>query len=612
MTTTAETPRPSIEELVLAEQARLIFDRSRLSNLLKVPFALLVCWLMRDQTPHAVLACWVTALFLSTTWRALIDARFAAVGPAATAVWLRRFQWAVAVDGLVFGMIGFLGYRDPAGALSLIMVTSLIAAEAIGFVVFYMHLKTMLLHVLAALVPVLVWQFCQGTQEGLFIGIGGAFFISLIVSEGLGAQRHTRDMLRLRFQMDELAAQRAHALSLAERHSALKGRVLATMSHEIRTPLHGVLGITRMLDVALRRGEVGSGLAHVQTMKQTGEHLLTVINDVLDYSSIEKQRIQLNLRDFDLAESAQEAATLTRGAASGKGLAISLEMNFGTPCRVRGDPARLRQILLNLTGNAVKFTSEGSVVIRVAREPSGKTEIAVVDTGTGIAASDQEVIFEAFQQADRSFGRRHGGTGLGLTIARELARAMGGDLTCQSAPGQGSTFLLTLPLPPAQTAFENPQVNPVVGFKPVEQTEKTALSSAHVRNTENRLAQVLLVDDNRLNAYVAERMLEDMGLQVVCADSGADAIELAAKQSFDLILMDCQMPMVDGFEATRRIRELEQTRGIRPVPIIAVTANALEVDRQRSLAAGMNDHLAKPFGQAELAAVVRKMLRSDG
>lgn len=608
---TAPAPRPSIDSLVQAEQARLIFDRSRLSNLLKVPFALLVCWLMRDQTPLAVLVCWVTALFMTTALRALIDVRYAAMDATTTPVWLRRFQWAVAIDGLVFGMIGFLDFQNPASERSFIMVTSLISAEAIGFVVFYMHLKTMLLHVMPALIPTLLWQLSQGTAEGVFIGFGGIFFISLIISEGMGAHRHTRDMLRLRFQMDELAAQRAQALSLAEHHSELKGRVLATMSHEMRTPLHGVLGINRMLEAALRRGDVGSGLAHARTMQRTGEHLLTVINDVLDYSSIERQRIQLDLREFDLAESAQEVASLTRGAASGKCLTISLDMNFTAPCRVLGDPARLRQILLNLTGNAVKFTSEGSVTIRFDREADGRTQVAVTDTGSGIAASDQQVIFEAFAQADGSFGRRHGGTGLGLTIARELARAMGGDLTCKSSPGYGSTFLLLLPLPAAEgTAQPQPGFSAADASGAVEDVRLAAgVRSASVG--DYRPPQVLLVDDNRLNAYVAECMLDDMGLSVICADSGADAIELAAKQTFDLILMDCQMPLIDGFEATRRIRANERDRGARPVPIVAVTANALEIDRQRSLDAGMNEHLSKPFGQAELTAVVRKTLRRD-
>ena len=280
-------------------------------------------------------------------------------------------------------------------------------------------------------------------------------------------------------------------------------------------------------------------------------------------------------------------AELTRVSAAEKGLAFALDLALPRPFWVAGDAVRLRQVLLNLTGNAVKFTERGHVELRVRCDAGGRAVFTVSDSGEGVPLSERERIFQPFHQGDASFGRRHGGTGLGLAISRELARAMGGDVSCADAAGAaGACFELRLPLPLTEAAEAPPDPE---------------LSST-------LQGEVLLVEDNPVNALVAQAMLERAGLHVECVDDGEQALRRVRERRFDLVLMDCQMPGMDGFEATRRIRAEERAERRVPLRIVALTANALEGDRQRSLDAGMDDHLAKPFGETELALVLQRHL----
>ena len=409
-----------------------------------------------------------------------------------------------------------------------------------------------------------------------------AIFLGLIVGEGRRAAATTRTMLRLRFEMAILADQRQQALDLAQRHSAVKGQFLATMSHEMRTPLHGMLGLA-----ALARAGAPEADRYLGMLEHTGRHLLGLINDVLDYSKIESGYLQLAPRPFDLTELVAAVAELARVSAAEKGLAFALDLALPRPFWVTGDAVRLRQVLLNLTGNAVKFTERGQIELRVRCDAGGRAVFTVIDSGEGVPLSERDRIFEPFHQGDASFGRRHGGTGLGLAISRELARAMGGDVHCADAAGAaGACFELRLPLPLTEAAEAPPDPE---------------LSST-------LQGEVLLVEDNPVNALVAQAMLERAGLHVECVDDGEQALQRVRERRYDLVLMDCQMPGMDGFEATRRIRAEERAAGQVPLRIVALTANALEGDRQRSLDAGMDDHLAKPFGEAELALVLQRHL----
>jgi two-component system, sensor histidine kinase len=532
--------------------------------------------------PRAIVG-WVLAKIAVTVWRAWLTRRFDAERPAGTLRRGRQFEWALAADGAVFGALGWLLLPQDDMVMSVVMVATLLGIAAIGLVVLSMNQRACLALVVPTLLPGMVWQLAQANPISLYVGAGMGVFLALAVIEGRGADGHMRELLRLRFSTGALAEQRQQALLQAERSNAVKSQFLAVMSHEMRTPLHGILGLARVL-----RDEAGFAAGRARerltTLERTGQHLLTIINDVLDYSRIEGRHLRIHAAPFDLQALVDAVAELTRVSAAERGLTVELRSTLPQACWVLGDAARLRQVLLNLTGNAVKFTEVGGVVLQ-ARWAAGQATIVVTDSGPGIAPEDRERIFHAFEQLDGGFARRHGGTGLGLTISRELVEAMQGTVECSAAAGGGAAFSVHLPLPAAPAVAEAPTSPMPLG--PLQ-------------------GRVLLAEDNPVNAIVAETVLQRIGLEVTTVTDGELAVVQARSGGWDLVLMDCQMPGVDGFEATQRIRAEERQRGRPRVPIVALTANALEGDRERSLAAGMDDHLAKPFNEPQLRAALQR------
>ena len=288
-----------------------------------------------------------------------------------------------------------------------------------------------------------------------------------------------------------------------------------------------------------------------------------------------------------------EVAELCRASAEERGLDLQVQQQLPRPCGVLADAARLRQVLLNLCGNAVKFTPpRGRVVVRSSIGDDGGQRIEIIDSGPGIPPADRERIFRPFEQLDGSFSRRHGGTGLGLAISRELSRAMGGEILCSDAPGGGAAFTLSLRLPAAA----------------LPQAAAQAGNDAAAALPGRSAGRVLLVEDNPVNAIVAEAWLRRLGAEVTTVSDGEQGVAHATSARYDLVLMDWQMPGIDGFEATARIRAHERDRGLAPTPVVALTANALQGDRERSLAAGMDEHLPKPFSEPELRALLRRYL----
>jgi signal transduction histidine kinase/FixJ family two-component response regulator len=379
------------------------------------------------------------------------------------------------------------------------------------------------------------------------------------------------------------AAELARAKAAAEQASRAKSRFLATMSHEIRTPMNGVLGTIELL--------AGTPLdsrqrIYVETVDRSASALLSILDDILDYSKLEAGDLKVETIAFDPASVLRQTAALMAPGAEKKGLPLDCRIGADVPDAVAGDPTRVRQVLFNLIGNAIKFTQSGR--IDTALEMRGDSLVfAVADTGIGIEPSALSRLFDRFSQADETIARRFGGTGLGLAIARDLARAMGGDIDVVSAPGQGSTFALRLPIRAAQAAAT-----------PALAAPKAALLPA-------RSLDLLVAEDNEINRMVVQNLLERMGHRVTFANDGRAAIALARAKRHDAILMDAQMPEIDGVEATRWIRILPEPFG--SVPIVALTANAMRGDREAYLAVGMTDYVAKPVNGAELARVLERV-----
>ncbi len=405
-------------------------------------------------------------------------------------------------------------------------------------------------------------------NQSLF-GLLGALIATAGISLGFihqsrAAQARTERTIEALQQ--EIACRR-EAERRAREELETRARFLAMMSHEIRTPMNGVLGMNQLLvETGLDREQ----LELATTALSAGRSLLRLLDEILDFSKLEAGRVRIEAIPFQLPALLHEVGGLYRATAWDKGLEISLSLSAALPEWVEGDPTRLRQVLLNLLNNAVKFTSAGEILLSAELLDGGRVRFAVRDTGIGISEGAQATLFEAFTQAEASTTRRYGGTGLGLAICAQLVELMGGELGLESAVGEGSTFSFDLSLPAAEAP------------EPVAQVAAA------------RSVRVLLAEDNPVNQKLAVRLLAKCGHRVDVVDNGRKAVEiLASGRAYDLVLMDVQMPEMGGLEATRRIRELPGPAS--QIPIIALTASALAEDRERCAAAGMDDFLTKPY-----------------
>ena len=581
---------PDARAMVRAEQLRMVWGHSRVGIIVASVFAVMLAAFASGAMDARLVRIWLAIKLAIALWRVVQSRKFQRQGEAGdTRRWERTTLVSLAIDALVWGVAGwwFAGGPVTIASASAAALAGVASVATFGLQVSF---PATLAYVTPILLPTSAGMLLRADDVGVIGGIGLLLFLGLQLATARRAEQRLTSSLLLGLEAQELAAAKNAALELALRQSAVRVQFLASVSHELRTPLHGILGIARLLHMESEDPRV---IGRVELIEASGTHLLSIINDLLDISRLEAGRFSMRSERFELTGQLDNVVATHEVRAEDHGLRLRAEVRVDRPCWVSGDPARFRQVLHNLIGNAVKFTQQGSVMVTLDRIGRDMVRVQVSDTGPGIAAADLARIFEAFTQSDEALTRPAEGVGLGLAIAREIARAMGGDVVVQSTVGVGSTLTFTAQLPPAEVHADQVETH-----------------RAEPSVTVGPDTRVLVAEDDETNALIAIAFLERIGATVERVADGRGAVRRALREFDrpDLVLMDCRMPVMDGYAATREIRAQELALALPRLPVVALTATMTDADRQLCMDAGMDDFLAKPYKLEQLAQVLGRWI----
>ena len=578
---------PAGRQHVAHEQMRMVLLHTRMGTVAATFFAVLLALHLIDNLRGGLTAsqvqAWLGLKLLVATARISLAQAYARRGAASPGGprWQQTLLALLLIDGAVWGLAGWFLMAEPV-PLAALSVAALDGVACVATFGLQVRLAATAAYVLPILLPVALGLALRGDEIAYFTSAGQLILAGLTLLTARVTSRQLLMGMLLRLQSEHLVVEKDAALRLAQEQSAERTRFLAKVSHELRTPLHGMLGLARLLHLEALDATV---VHRLELIESSGTHLLELINDLLDVSRINAGQFALHDKPFELTALLDQVADVFLLRASDKGLQFELQQGLARPHWVCGDAARLRQVLNNLLGNAVKFTQQGRIVLAVALgDLADQVQLTVHDSGDGISDADQRRIFAPFQQAGAE--RPTDGVGLGLTIAREIAIAMGGDIGVRSSAGQGSSFSFVARLPPVAAPHS-------AGPAPAARPGLPRL--------------VLVAEDDAVNALIVHDFLQGLGVRSEHVADGKQAVSRALRETDrpELVLMDCRMPVMDGLQATAEIRRQERILGLARLPILALTATTTDADHLACTLAGMDRVIGKPFSLAQLDQALR-------